>query len=453
MALILSATPGCSDDDTKLIPLDQPELTVSDALYNSLTFHWDKVKGARQYYYEFAKAGSDDIIESGLTKSNSLSFGDLVHDTEYTLKVLAYAAIESDNTTSEPKVLTGRTADLTSIESPVVSQQREVNTLIFTWDAVTNARDYEYTFTDSEGNDMGGGSTFSTSVSFSDLQTDKYTFTVVARTIEDGMRDSAPATLTVDFVREHVEIWRLTTPYSSALLGESWDVTLVAYDDNAFTLLDWYGEAGYDFSFTIDTSDSDDMFKVDQNVYAYDSATGAYAVPTGIESMPTVYVTASGNQSAFEGNSGKGSIDIKVSDGTNSGYDSMIWGLSIEDFVGEWTFDWKFLDAYGETEYDEYGEKVVSITLGSEPNTLVVPMPGYSSNPGPDATMVVDLSSMTFTMAPLRIGSYTLAGADSEAAQITGTLSGNQIKFGAFQMWYSGWTWIADDSVMILTRN
>lgn len=436
LALILSAAPGCSDDST-LTPLPKPEMTLGNATYSSLSFNWSKVNGARQYYYELTKSGSDDIIQSGLTKDHTITFASLEPSTEYTLTLLAYAAIDSDNTTSEPIVLTGRTNDLIAIASPTPTWSRELNSLIFEWDAVTNARDYAYSFTDAEGNEIASGTTFNTSVAIESLQTSRYTFSVIAQTIEDGMRDSDPGTISIDFVREHEEIWRVTTAYSSSLLGESWNATLVAYDDNAYTILDWYGVEGYDFSFKIDESDAADMFKVDKDVYPYDAATGSYAVPTGIESMPTVYVTASANQSAFEGSTAKGNVSIKVSDGTTSGYDNLGWGITLQDLVGSWTLSWEFYDSE-DSAYDDIGERAEEIVLGDEPNTLLVTLPSYYGFTLGQVTLVVDMETLTFTLAPVPFGydKWIMGGGESETTPITGTITEKQIKFGEFQMWY-----------------
>lgn len=249
-ALFISAMTGCSDDDS-VTPLDKSDMIVDDATYSSLTFRWGKVDGARQYSYQFAKSGSSTILETGLTKDNHITFTGLDHDTEYTLTVLAYAAVNSDHTTSEPIVLSARTTDLTTLESPQPAWSREANTVIVQWQAVDGARDYSYTLTDADGNEIDSGSTYDTSVNFTQFATGQYTFSLVAQTTQEGYRNSAPAQISIDFTREREELWRTAGKYTSALLNDTWDATLVAYDDNSYTLLSWYGTDGYNLEFPL----------------------------------------------------------------------------------------------------------------------------------------------------------------------------------------------------------
>lgn len=450
-AILASASWSCSDDDV-VTPLEKSDMTIGDVSYNSLSFSWGKVKDARQYSYQLVKTGTEDIIETGITKETTVSFSGLDYDTEYTLTVLAYAAMDSEYTTSEPIVLTGRTDDLTTLASPVPAWSREANTIILTWSAVEGARDYAYTLTDADGNSIASGSTYDSYVNFTGIQTGTYTFTVTAQTVTEGFRDSQPGTVSIDFVREREEIWRAAGTYTSVLLGSSWAAELVAYDDNSYCLLSWYGVEGYNFDFTIDGSDASNMFRPDAS-YSHDSATGAYTVPTGLASPASVALYADGNRSAFEGVAGRGSITLSVSDGANSGNDTFDWGVTINDFVGTWTCDFAGYD-YSDPSYDEtyYGE--VEITLGTEPNTLIVPLPPYWGYLSGNGTMVVDLNTMTFTMQPVTFSSLniTFSGGSTETAPMTGKISASGITFDAIQAWYSGYYYLSDDSYLKYTR-
>lgn len=450
-ALIITSMTGCSDNDS-VTPLDKSEMTVADATYSSLTFRWGKVDGARQYSYQFAKAGSDDILETGLTKDTHVSFTGLDHDTEYTLTVLAYAAVNSDNTTSEPIVLSARTTDLTTIATPEPAWSREANTVIVQWQAVDGARDYAYTLTDADGNEINSGSTYDTTVNFTQLATGQYTLTLVAQTTQEGFRNSSPAQLSIDFTREREELWRTAGKYTSALLNATWDATLVAYDDNSYTLLAWYGTDGYNLEFSVDQTDANDMFRLGSE-YTYDSTTDTYSVPTGLSSPAVVSIQSSGNRCAMEGNAGKGSVVLAVSSGSTSGTDRFAWGVSIDDFIGEWNLSAGMLDAY-DSSYDEYYTSTVNVSLGSAPNTLVIPLPNYYGYVLGSSTIVVDLDSMTFTMQPFSFGNDTwiLSGADSSTTPITGTISANKIEFSGFQAWNSGWDYLSSDSYITYTR-
>lgn len=454
-AMLAVTSWSCSDDDA-LTPLDKTSMTAGDITYNSLKFSWDKVRDARQYSYQLTRSGSDDILETGITKETSVSFTGLQHDTEYTLTVLAYAAMESANTTSEPIVLTARTADLTTLASPQSTWTREINTLIITWDAVNGARDYAYSLTDAEGNSIGAGSTFSTSVEFSAMQTGTYTFTLTAQTEAEGFRDSSPATLSIDFVREHEQIWHTTAYYSSSLLDTTWPVEIIAYDDNSYRLMSWYGTEGYDFAFSLDENNASDMFRPDAS-YSYNSSTGAYSVPTGLASPANVNVFASGNKCAFEGNAGSGSIVLSVSDGSKTGNDRVTWGATLEDFVGTWTCDFAGYDT-SSSDYDEFYTGQVDIALGTEENTLLVPLPTYMGFYWGNgvATLKVDMSTMTFTTQPLSFNYagyiYILAGTSSDSAPLTGKLTEKGITFDGIQIWCSGYTYLYDTSYLRYTR-
>ena len=133
--MVAAASWSCSDDEVAT-PLGKSEMTVGDASYNSLTFTWGNVKDARQYSYQLVKTGTESILETGITKETSVSFSGLDYDTEYTLTVLAYAAMDSEHTTSEPIVLTAKTNDLTDLTVPAPVMTREVNTIILNWGAV-----------------------------------------------------------------------------------------------------------------------------------------------------------------------------------------------------------------------------------------------------------------------------------------------------------------------------
>lgn len=450
-AMILSlASWNCSDNDDAT-PLVKTEITSENATYNSLTFEWEKVKDARQYSYELSYTGTGDIIEVGVTKDTRLTFTGLTHDTDYTLTVLAYAAIGSGNTTSEPIVLTARTADLTTLATPELSWSREANTVILTWNAVAGARDYSYSLTDADGNTISYGSTYDTYASFAAMTTGTFTATVVANTEQEGFRNSHEATVTFDFTRQREELWRASGYYTSALLGKSWTAQLVAYDDNSYTLLGWYGTEGINLEFSIDETNASDMFRLGSE-YSYSPSTDSYSVPTGLLNPAQVIVYASGNRCAMEGNAGQGSVVLSVSDGTASGNDTFKWGVTIEDLVGTWTVDFVANDVSDST-YDETYTAEVEITLGSEANTLLVPMPNYFGYLGSTAPMVVDLSTMTFTMQPVSHGGvFTFAGNESDTSPLTGKVSDSTIVFNEIQAWYSGYYYLSSTSSLKYTR-
>ena len=455
-AMLAVASWSCSDDDTVPAPLGTTDLTSGEATYNSLIFTWSPVTGARQYSYQLTESESGDVVNTGVTKETSATFTGLTHDTEYTLTVLSYAAMGSGNTTSEPVVLTARTADLTTLGKPQPVLTREVNTIIISWNAIDGARDYAFRLADSDGNILDESTTFSTSVQLPDLSTGSYIFSVTAQTETEGFRNSETAVINFDFTREREEIWRTPGTYSSALLGTSWDAELVAYDDNSYVLLAWYGVADYDFRFSIDENNAADMFQPDAS-YNYNASAGSYTVPTGLAEPANLEVNASGNRCAFEGSAGSGSIVINVSDGTDTVNDTFRWGVSIDDFVGTWNCEFVAYDN-SSSDYDETYASAVEITLGEEENTLVIPLPNYYGYLGGTGVITVDLSSMTFTMQPTPIGDsgFIFAGTESETTPLTGKISTTGIIFDSIQTWYNYdgyfYYYLTSDSYLRYTR-
>lgn len=257
-----TAFAGCSDDK-ELIPLTKTEGSVQKSSYSSLTFKWSKVEGARQYSCQLKETATDLPVSTEVTQSNSITYGDLRPSTDYTLTVLAYAAMESGHTTSEPLILTGRTADIQPLATPVVTMTREVNSLIFEWDYIESAYSYLWTLVDGEGTVVQEGETRGSEVSIDNLASGSYIFTLTATTDIEGLKNSEASETKFDFVRQRLEVWTANGAYTSELLGGAqWTATLTAYDDNSYTISGWYGDEGTDLNFKIDPQDVDNMFKL-----------------------------------------------------------------------------------------------------------------------------------------------------------------------------------------------
>lgn len=437
LAMLIPATIGCSDDKD-LIPLSSTTGETKDGAYNTLTFRWDKVEGAVQYSYQLAETATGKVLTTDVTPFTTATFNGLEPDTEYTLTVYAYAALGGDKTTSEPIVITGRTADLTDLATPVPTMSREVNTVIINWETVAGTVDYEWTLTAADGTVVKQDETYVNYATITGLEDGNYTFTVVARTNAEGYRNSQPGSVEFEFVREHEEIWYTDGTYTSALTGTSWTAKLIAYDDNSYTIVAWYGQEGYDFSFTLDESDANNMFHVSADQYTYNSADQSYSVATGIASPATVKVFPTNNQCTFAGDVAKGTIEIKVSAGSASGMDKFEWGgLTIDDLVGEWTLNGTY-DFYGE---DLTETSTVTFTKLSD-TTMEIALPNVYKDYGIETaygTMVIDFETLTFTIDPY-IGYYDdyydLAGSESPTSPIRGTIRKDAITITDFGIWY-----------------
>lgn len=438
MAVLLPVLAAC-DQLADLLPLDSGNPNVVEATFNSLTLKWDKVDGATQYSYTLTESATpDDIIVRDVTNATTVTFSDLKPSTEYTLTVLAYAPVgDKLHTTSAPMVIKARTADLIKIAAPQPVWTRDVNTILVNWPAVDGASNYSYTLSDAAGTVVAEGTTGVNYLEFPNMTTGVYTLELAALTTAAGYDVSDAVNLTIDFVRQHLELWSENVSYSSALLGRKWSARLVAYDDNTYSLLGWYGVEGYNLDFTLNADKPSDMFQLTGN-YQSDGK-GGYVVPTGLSSMPSVTVAPGNNQCAMQGGSGTGSLVLAVSNGTTKATDSATWVASLESFVGTWTVNYKYEDFYGDT--GSYN-KPFDVTLGTGENTIVLPLPTYYDTPFGTAEATVDLSKMTFTIQPKKLGSYTFAGKASQTTPITGTISGNKIVFTDYQAWgKSGGTW------------
>lgn len=439
---------ACNDTPADLTPLNAGNPYVVDATFNSLTLKWDKVEGATQYSYTLTATDKPDkVLSCQVTNGTMAKFVGLEPSTDYILTVLAYAPYGSaTHTTSKPMVIIGRTADLIALGSTQITWSREVNTILCDWDAVDGATEYIYRLTDASGSVIKEGYTIYNYIDFPTMTTGVYTFTVQPLTDTQGYADGPEAMITIDFVRQHLPLWSIDTDYKSGILNQSWTVTLVAYDDNVYSIEGWYGVKGYNLDFTINANDPDNQFVL---VGDYPSdGKGGYLVPTGLATPSTVTVIPGNNQCAMEGTSGQGSVKLAVSHNGTAATDGTSWVASIDSFVGTWNFKFSYVDYYDDTSSED---RSFDITLGTKANTLILPIPSYYGGKTGTGVATVDLSTMTFSMAPVKIGSYTFAGNESIDSPITGTISGNMITVTNMQVWWTTYKYLESFSY-VLTR-
>lgn len=435
--MMLWGAAACSDDTTPA-PLDKTTAEIQNATFNTLSFEWERVKDAVQYSYQLSETATGNIVTTALTQQTKATFTDLTPSTDYTLTVLAYAAMNSDRTTSEPIVLTARTSDILAIEAPQPVMSREVNTIIVEWNHITSAQGYYYKLTDSDGTVIGEGETGALYANFSDMQSGKYTFTVTALIDAPGLKDSEPASITFDFVRERMEIWRIDGTYTSSLTDANWNATLVAYDDNSYDIQGWYGVEGYDLTFTIDEQNAADMFVMSADKYTYNEAGKFYSVPTGLTTagLANINVYPADNQCAFEGSPAKGSVMLHVSDGNKTGNDTFAWTTiecTIDDLCGNWVRHYTCYDNY----YQEGYNNTMDVTITKvDDNTIRIPLPLYNNE---YANAIVNLKTMTYTINPtaMNVG-YTFANAAGANTPLTGTISPTRFTINGWGLFWAG---------------
>lgn len=433
--IMLWGTSACSDDPTST-PLDKSIAEVENSTFCSLSFEWGKVKDAVQYSYQLAETVTGNVVNTDVTRSTTASFTGLKPSTDYTLTVLAYAAIGSEYTTSAPIVLTARTADIVPIATPQPILSREVNTATLEWDYVESAQSYLWQLRDADNELLDEGETAASYVSFSNMQSGTFTFTVIAQTDVPGLKNSEPGSLTFEFVRERIEVWRIKGTYSSALTDSEWKAELVAYDDNSYTIESWYGVENYDFTFTIDEQDGASAFIVSDRDYAYDPASQSYSIPTGLSDGPA-NVSLFHSQCTMEGSPAKGSISLNVSDGIHTGNDRFTWSTitcTIDDLCGEWTRHYYGYDNY----YGEGYDVTMSVIITKvDDHTIRIPLPLFDNE---YADVTVDLENMIYTLqpTPMNVG-YTFASAAGEQVPLTGSISPTEFKMNNWGMFWSGY--------------
>lgn len=89
-------------------PLGTPVITLVESEFDYLSFSWTEVEGALEYSYKLTDM-KGNLIAGDLTKTTAVEIEDLTYSTEYQLTVLAYADVQSENTTSAEGVLNVKT--------------------------------------------------------------------------------------------------------------------------------------------------------------------------------------------------------------------------------------------------------------------------------------------------------------------------------------------------------
>ena len=340
-AACMGAFSSCSDDDDTLNgKLDQTKAEMLSQSVSSLSFTWKAIKNASQYAYELSDPDKN-LVESGVTTDLAASFTNLQPNTTYQLKVWAYGAYGSGYETSEPIYLTATTPAIVQLGTPEVKVVTSGATTTASWKSVEHAKKYEYyvklkdadkvlesgTVTDTEVALYGlvgeydlGVKSLSTSEAYSDSEFDK-----------------------VEFKVEKREVWRTVGTFDDGA-GNTWKATIVAYSNDSYKILKWYGVEGYDFEFSVTSAGNVAV----TNAYKDDGSW--YYVNTDATHHLTIHHTY---HSSFSGNSTSGKMMIY------NGKDiTFTWPLAVtESWRAEGTcsiqsYNWKAtLVAYSDGSY------------------------------------------------------------------------------------------------------
>lgn len=426
---------ACDDEDGILkTALPTPDASNDGATYNSLSFRWNKIPGATQYGYRL-KSGDGTEIASDVTSGTELTFTGLQPDTPYTLEVWAYGKYDSADGTSETLALNARTLPLTKLDKPVVTVTPQGNSFVASWDAVAGAESYKVTVTDAEaGTEIRSVDQEETSYTISGLNTGTYNVSVRAVTAQEGYLDSDPCV--VQLIVTHVAQWTVKGTYTTAD-GKSWAANMTYYGDGEYTIENWYGTEGYDFTFYNDPTNTEDMFSLSDQMYDYDESTGYFWVPGGPGDNDGLWVYPWYNYSGMTGDRSYGEVTIYTSEGT---VDKYTWGnpdapkVTIDDMAGSWT-----LALVGELYYDSWEDiSDTSTVTATKVSDTQIELNNFLWEDVP-AVITLDLEARTATIKPQDYYGYTLCGATVNDP-VTGTISEDfkTITLPGWNLFYDG---------------
>ena len=300
LALTVALTlTSCSDDETT--PLANPVPTLSAGNYCSLSFEWQAVEDAVQYGCTLTNESTDEQVAAVVTQSPRVTFSDLQPATAYRLDVVAYSRMESSQTCSATISLTANTDALVVLAAPQLAEEDMTSYRAVSWPAVTNAKTYAYTLTDSQGATILNGSTSSTSLNLYGLHPDTYRLTVQSCTSEGGFSSSAVAQLS--FTTSHTELWSVTGKYTYNSTRQSFTATMTAYSDCSYTIEGFCGVEGYDLTFFYDKTAPSPYNLLAR--YATNSD-GYVEVPTGWEDGTMANFSTGSTSLRMTGNEQKG---------------------------------------------------------------------------------------------------------------------------------------------------
>ncbi|MDE5997137.1 MAG: fibronectin type III domain-containing protein [Muribaculaceae bacterium] len=440
---------ACNDNDDIKQPLDSPEVTQGNASYQSLSFSWDKVADAVQYGYRLIDPNGL-AVKADVTQKTSVTFTGLLPSTTYTLEVWAFAGMDSDYSTPPAITLTATTDGLLQLTTPVVTATSE-NGLTFLWDPIYDAITYSYIVTDSEGAIIESGTTENTYVHLSGLPNGEYSISVTALG-HDGYSDSAPAIATGVILVS--ELYRVEGTYHSAELDSSWTATMVAYSDNTYSILSFYGVEGYNLDFSVNAANSDDMFTIINGEYVNDTAAGyvTWQVPTGLSDPSMLIAYPWYNYSYWEGDSQSGSVNIGCYHGANYAewdYDTFTWpAVTDDDPLAKITGTFKNHFVGGSSINDNWEWEEIDATdwqatiLKIDDEIVEIDGLYWVDNP---IYGIVDLDAGTITIEPQEYGIfYTFASTSGPTDSVVATINADgSITFPDICLWYyfdgSGW--------------
>lgn len=302
-----------------------------------------------------------------------------------------------------------------------------VSSLSLSWEAVQGATQYGWQLLSSEGENLRGDVTTSTSVLLKDLTPDtEYVFEVWAY---------APVYGSVG--NSKILSQRVRTA-AQVVLG----TPVVQYElDGDAAVVSWEPvENAASYSVTVTSADG----LVNKTSTTEDTSTKVSKLTSEVEY--TVRVKAlSGEEKYLDSESTSVNFTYIFIPPT--------FTLTIDDLVGEYTCTTSGTQ-YVEDESGEFGWDYDAIEItrveGSEDQLI---FDGFYWNGYYPMVGTVDFNTMTITFEPQEFGYYIFAGDESETTPVVGTIAEDKtITISGWNAWYSGWTYF-ENTVNVYTKN
>ena len=409
---------SCKDEDPVVTPLQTPSGEVYAATVSSLTFHWESVRNATQYGYEL-KDSEGNVVAGDVTSGTTATITGLKDNSTYTLDVWAYSEYGSEYSRSSVATLTGTTPAIVQLGTPAPVATVE-NGVLITWEAIPNASGYSYQCVSDNGSDISG-TTADTQVTLNSLNTGFYTVSVKAVSEDEAFSDSEYGSATFEI--EKKEAWRTDGTFDDGA-GNTWPVTMIAWNNGTYTLKDWYNVEGYDLEFSVNDDTSINVLNY------YEPYLPSIWVQTGAEEdngWIEIYTATDGSNfySSFAGSKSEGGSVWFYSYKT-SGYAEFSWnpgGASlIDEIVGTYTQYATGTDYTGVVADNAAFTATNDVTI-TKTGDNTIEMTGFFAE-GTVLTATIDESARTLTFdISLWLDYYYFSAAGDVTAPVVATIA------------------------------
>lgn len=439
-AAALAAAPSCSDDDNTLRQaLAAPGVEQTSAAYNTLRFNWQPVPNTTQYGYKLTDPDGT-TAKAGVTKTTTIKITGLRPSTTYTLRVWAFAGLDTDYDTSPAAEITATTAPIVKLDAPRPQAATDGGKTTITWAPVAGAQAYTYTITDANGITVAEGTLGPDATQYTPKKLDigDYTFTITATTQQGGYQPSDPAAVT--FHVDRTILYQVQGTYTSVGTHTNTTRTMTAYSDGTYSILAFRGTEGYNFDFAVETDGNITMLSGKEQG---DASFKYWEVPTGDPADPSYYIYPWDGYCTFSGNQTAGQLTIGnyYGDDWEWATDTYTWetegALTVDDITGTYTNHAQGITYFNDDWTEETFDNPALTATITKIDETTVEIDGlyYEDNP---VTGTFDPDARTITIQPQAYYDYyTFASEDGETTPVIAAIAEDgTITIPYFCLWY-----------------